>query len=211
MNETPQMRLRKSGPAALSTAELLAVIMNDERIETAVRLIDDVGERLPAASWHELIATHGVNVRQAAAVAAAGELGRRWSQPPQREMTLVYTAVQAAAIIQPQIGHLEREELWILMVDNYAQLIAAVAISAGGNDWTRVYSRDVFRPAIRAGAAGIWLAHNHPSGWLTPSQEDVDITARIVQAGKILGISVLDHIVVTRESWLSLATGELMP
>lgn len=211
MSETPQMRLRKSGPEALSTAELLAVIMNDEHTETAVRLINDVGERLPAASWHELIATRGVNVRQATAVAAAGELGRRWSRPAQQETTLIYTAEQAAAIIQPQIGHLEREELWIVMVDNYAQLIAAVAISAGGDDWTRAYSRDVFRPAIRAGAAGIWLAHNHPSGWLTPSQEDVDITARMVQAGKLLGIPVLDHIVVTRGGWISMATGELMP
>lgn len=216
--EGPREQLLASGASRLSTAQLLAVLLRTggRRGQTALELarallarLGDVKE-LGHASPEELQSVPGMGPAGAAVIAAALELGRR-AAPAQPERRPAFrSAAEAAAYLMPRMAHLRKERFVALLLDGKNRLIRQVRISEGSLTASVVHPREAFLPAVRASAATIIFAHNHPSGDPAPSAEDRAITAQLREAGRILGITVLDHLVIGAERYRSLAEDGLL-
>lgn len=214
-SERPRERLLQVGAEALSDAELLAILLRTgtpraTAVQVAQRLLKLGAERaghplryLLTAPADELAAEPGVGLAKAAQIKAALELGRRLQQAaPARPR--VHSPEDAAALVMAQMRHLDREQFQVLLLDTKHQVLAIELISVGSLNSTVVHPRELFKIAIRRSAHAVILVHNHPSGDPTPSREDVDLTRRLVQAGRILGIEVLDHLVIGDGRFVSL-------
>lgn len=209
--ERPRERLEHYGAGALSTAELLAIILRvgtqDENvIRLAQRLLTTynglVG--LAQAPFSDLVAIKGVGPAKATQLKAAFELGRRLQVAAPHERPVVKSPADAANLLMMEMGLLEQEHLRAVIMDSKNHVVKVHTIYIGSLNTAVVRVGELFREAIRLNAAAIIIAHNHPSGDPTPSPEDVVVTRQIVEAGKLLNIDVLDHLVICQARWVSL-------
>lgn len=206
-SERPRARLEHYGPGALATAELLAVLLGTpQQLHDAERLLTSM-EGLPGiaqATWTELCDQPGIGPMTVARIKAAFELGRRLLTAAPADHPLVRSPADAANMLMPEMGLLDQEELRVILLDTRNRVIAIKTIYRGSLNSAAVRVGEVFKDAIRMNAASILLAHNHPSSDPSPSPDDVQVTKLIVEAGKLLSCEVLDHIIVTRQRFVSL-------
>ncbi|MCD6319348.1 MAG: DNA repair protein RadC [Candidatus Desulfofervidaceae bacterium] len=214
--ERPREKLLKLGARHLSDAELLAILIGKGTKEkTAVDLarellikfgtIDDLASRSP----EEYNSLKGIGTAKAVTLAAAFELGQRL-QSQKNARKRFKNPDEVAAVYLPLMRHLKKEVFKVLLLNNVNQLIKEVTVSEGILTASLVHPREVFRQAIIETARGIILMHNHPSGNPKPSKEDIEITRQLVQAGEIVGIPVLDHIILGDDTFFSFAQKEML-
>lgn len=210
-NEKPREKLLKQGPESLSIQELLAIVLNvgskaEGVLEMSNRLIREYGEksiiaeRNPIKLSEELV----IPIVKACQVVACGELGRRFYERNNSGFTLIRTAKDVYEYLR-DMHNLPKEHLRGLYLNSHNRIIRDEVISIGTLNTNIVHPREVFRPAIEYSAAAVVLAHNHPSGISTPSTQDIEITDQLIKAGKLIGINVLDHVVVTKTSFMSIS------
>lgn len=210
-SEQPRERLRAVGPAALSDAELLAILL---RTGAPGRNVLDLARDmllthggipgLLRANLSELSQARGVGPAKAGQVKAALELGRRLLQAALEERPQVRSPADVAALLMVEMGPLEQEQLRVLLLDTRHQVVRAVIVYQGNVSTSVVRVGELFREAVRENCPALVVAHNHPSGDPTPSAEDVAVTREIVQAGRLLSIEVLDHLVIGRQRYVSM-------
>ncbi len=210
--ELPRERLMRNGANALSTMELLAIIFGSGSKEKNVfdMAQDLVGslkggvKDLAQIRLEELTAIEGIGVGKAAQVLAVVELGRRVHMGSMPEKLKVTTPKDVAHVLINELKHHKQEHFVVVLLDTKNQWIAMETITIGTLNASLVHPREVFKPAIKRSANSIILAHNHPSGITDPSQEDLNLTTRLIESGKILGIQVVDHIIVGEMGYCSL-------
>lgn len=210
-------RLLRHGEDGLSDLDLLAVLLGSgtrdgEALDLAWRLIRRFGSlrNLDRADVDDVLALSGVGPARLARVKAGLELARRAAAEPLEQRPCFAGSRQIFEFLHLAMRELEQEVFDVVLVDAKNRLLGQRRISVGTLTGSLVHPREVFRPAIVVGAAALVLVHNHPSGDPTPSREDLDVTERIVLAGDILGIRVLDHLVIGDGRYVSLAdTGRL--
>lgn len=211
----PRERMVYAGPSALNDAELLAIILRvgvggENVIRMAERLLTKYGSvaGLAQASLDELAQEHGMGQAKATQIKAALELGKRLAASPAGRPQ-VRSPGDAANLLMMEMGLLEQEHLRTVLLDtkNYVMRVANVYMGSLNSASVRV--GEIFREAIRSNCASIIVAHNHPSGDPTPSPEDVHVTEMLVEAGQLLDIEVLDHLVIGRNSFVSLKERKL--
>ena len=205
-------RLLIAGGGALSDAELLALVLDagtetDADIDLAERMLRAAGglARLDRLDRHACAALGRLWPRRVALVRAALELGRRAAAEPLAAGSPVRDAAAVYGHFSGRLPQLEREVFYVLLLDGKNRVQGEVRVSEGSLTAALVHPREVFVPAIRAAAAALVLVHNHPSGDPTPSAEDSAITQRLRQVGELVGIRVLDHVVIGRGRWASMA------
>jgi len=210
-SERPRERLRDHGAAALSNSELLAIILRTGTpSENALALATAALARfnglpgLARASFGELCAQHGMGEAKAAQIKAALELGLRLVSARPEERATVRSPQDVANLLLAEMGLLEQEHLRVLLLNAKNQVLAMPEVYKGSVNTAQVRVSELFREAIREGCPAIIVAHNHPSGDPTPSHDDIDMTRQLIEAGKLLNIDVLDHIVIAAQGFVSL-------
>ncbi|MFA6435391.1 MAG: DNA repair protein RadC [Elusimicrobiales bacterium] len=204
--ERPREKLMRYGPEKLSDNELLAILLRTgTRDRNVLDLAGDIlaefrRENLTNAGFNGLKGHSGLGQVQACGIVAAFELGKRFFTG---KKTNIYLKPRDVWDELRDIRENKKEHFITFYLDTRNQEIKRDIVSIGTLNYNLVHPREVFEPAVRNLAAGIILAHNHPSGCLEPSDEDLSLTRRLVQAGKLLGIEVLDHVIVTREAFAS--------
>jgi len=206
--EQPQERLRRYGPSALSTSELLAIVLGLPDLGQAEALLAQPGglAALVNTPYSELAsANHGIGAKRAGRIKAVIELGRRLTCAYLPERQRITSPAQAAEFARTEMSALEQEELRVFILDSKNAILKFHTVYKGSLNAAVLRSAEVFREAIRLNAVAIIVLHNHPSGDPTPSAEDVHTTRQLVEAGKLLNIDVLDHLVIGHNgAWLSL-------
>lgn len=204
-DERPREKLMTSGVACLSNVELLAILLRTGTKEHSVlRVAEQVLARykdigitaMMNMSVTELAAVHGVGAVKAATVLAALELGRRISQKAAEKVEIVHGPEDAAHYAMPRFRFEQREHFAVMLLNTKNHILGLTDVSVGSLSASVVHPREVFRAALRYAAAAMILIHNHPSGDPSPSQEDISVTQRLVRAGKIMDVPVLDHIIL---------------
>ena len=210
-HDRPREKLERLGAAALGDNELVALIVGSgtrghDALELANHLIGHAGglHGLTRVSIGDLRRVQGVGRARAAQVLAAVELGRRTLVRAVADRPRLNTPRQMASYLLPQFGAGAVERFGIAMLDSKHRLIRITIVSVGSLDATVVHPREVFREAASASAAAIVLFHNHPSGDPAPSPDDVALTARMVGAGDIMGIDVVDHVILSDQRYYSM-------
>jgi DNA repair protein RadC len=217
-SERPRERLQRHGVEALATAELLALLMGrgvkGESVMTVAQgLLAKFGnlQNLASASVEELSAIKGIGLAKAAQIKAAFELGRRFGDPDYNcKGDPVQTPEAAFVSMQEKLKGKKKEHFFVLCLDTRNRVSAKKQVSQGNLDSSIVHPREVFKDAISSLAASVIFVHNHPSGDLEPSSEDVNLTKRLVEAGELLGIPVLDHIIVSDRGYTSMKSRNLI-
>ena len=215
--ERPREKLLQHGPHVLTEAELLGILLGKgTRKKTAIdlgrELLDRFGS-LPglfSRSPGELTSIKGVGSAKAALLSAAFELVRRIQSQGGRDQPVLKRSSDVASRYLPLMRDFRKEIFQVLLLTRANRLIREVRISEGTLDASIVHPREVFREAILESAAGVILIHNHPSGNPTPSEDDLKITKQLVEAGRLLGIRVYDHIILAGEDYRSLADEGLL-
>ena len=210
--ERPRERLQRFGVEALSAQEILALILGrgiagESVTVTAQRLLSQFGNLrgIGGASVEELSQVKGIGVAKASQIKAAFELANRLEGYPEAgKQALVKSPGEAVSLVKGRLKGKKREHFLALLLDTRSQLIKVSEISVGSLDTSIVHPREVFKEAISASAASIIFVHNHPSGDPEPSEDDIKLTKRLVQAGEIVGIDVLDHVIVTDKDYVSM-------
>lgn len=210
--ERPRERLQKFGSEALSAQELLAVIMGrgiagESVTVTAQRLLSQFGglKGLAQASIEELSKIRGIGLAKACQIKAAFELASRLeSYPSADNIQVIKNPIDVVGLVKNKLTGKKKEYFLTVLLDTRAQVIKICEISVGSLDTSIVHPREVFKEAISASAASVILVHNHPSGDLTPSAEDIGLTKRLAEAGTLVGIEVLDHIIIGDGNYVSL-------
>jgi DNA repair protein RadC len=199
----PRERLLEAGAGALSDHELLGILFGiGSQEKTAVELARDVISGagglhgLYDADAHELMLTKGIGEAKACIILAAVELGRRIGQVRNPGRAVVSSPADVDRLLRGRIANLDRENFVVVLLNTKNEVLGSPLISVGTLSQALVHPREVFKPAIRASAASVVLAHNHPSGNPEASREDRQVTRRLVEAAEILGIEVLDHVIV---------------
>jgi DNA repair protein RadC len=199
----PRERLIEAGPGALSDAELLGLLFGiGSREKTAVELAGEVISEsgslhgLFDASLHELTEVKGIGEAKACITLAAVELARRIGMGRNPGRPVISSAADVDGFLRGRIANLDRENFVAVLLNTKSEVIECPTISVGTLSVSLVHPREVFKPAIRASAASIVLAHNHPSGRVEPSREDREVTERLAGAAEIIGIEVLDHVIL---------------
>ena len=210
-SERPRERLLEYGVGALSTAELLAIILRtgtrDENvILLSHRLLARFGglAGLVQANMTEMISEHGLGPAKVAQLKAALELGRRMLVESPEERYQIRSPADAANLVMTEMGLLEQEQLRVILLDTKNRVLATPTIYVGSLNTSLIRVGELFREAIRANCASLIVLHNHPSGDPAPSPEDIAVTRQIVQAGKLVDIDVLDHLIIGRQRFVSL-------
>jgi DNA repair protein RadC len=210
-HDRPREKLERLGVAALGDNELLALVLGSGSrrngvLDLANRLIAHAGglHGLARAEALDLRRVAGVGRARASQVLAAVELGRRTLVPPKGDRPRLRTPRDVAEHLLPQYGSQRVEQFGIVMLDTKHRLIRVKLLSVGSLDTTVVHPREVFREAAAASAAAIVLFHNHPSGDPTPSGDDLVLTSRMVSAGIVMGIDVVDHVILADQRYYSL-------
>ncbi|MGH2536196.1 MAG: RadC family protein [Candidatus Promineifilaceae bacterium] len=197
--ERPLVRLHHAGAGALAATELLALVLGTaDAPGLAGELLARFGSlhQLARASQAQLLRVPGIGEAQAGRLLAVLELGRRLQGPPAGERPRITSPADAANLLIPRLRHLEQEELHVVLLDTRNRVLDIRAVYRGSLNTSLVRIAEIFRPAIEAPAAAIVVAHNHPSADPSPSPEDITVTRQIVQAGKLLDIDCLDHLII---------------
>lgn len=212
VSERPRERLQKLGIEALSAQEILALILGrgvagESVMVTAQRLLSRFGslKGIASASVEELSEIKGIGVAKASQIKAAFELANRLEGYSEAgEKPLVKTPDDVVGLVRGRLKGKKKEHFLALLLDTRNKLIKVAEISVGSLDSSLVHPREVFKEAISATAASVIFVHNHPSGDPTASEDDIKLTKRLAEAGKIVGIDVLDHIIISDKNYLSL-------
>jgi len=209
--ERPRERLAKLGPQALSKPELLAILLRvgvqgENAVQVGQRLLQAFGglAGLQRASFAEVCQQRGMGSAKAAQVKAAIELGNRLRLETPDEKPAIHSPADAAALVQYEMAGLTQEHLWVINLDTRNRLLNIEKVYVGSLNSSMVRVGELFKPAIQRNAASIIVVHNHPSGDPTPSPEDIALTKSIVQAGKLLDIELLDHLVIGQNKFVSM-------
>ena len=208
----------KHGTAVLSTAEILALIFGtgtrgENVITTSQKLLNHFGnlKNLASASVKELCEVKGIGPAKAAQIKAAFELAKRLEDPDYYEQgKLVQSPQDAVESVKKQLKGKKKGHFYMLCLDTRNKVIEKSPISVGNLDSSIVHPREVFKDAISSLASSVIFIHNHPSGDLEPSSEDINLTKRLAEAGELLGIPVLDHIIISDTNYLSLKAKNLI-
>jgi DNA repair protein RadC len=217
-SERPRERLQKHGIEALSIAELLALVFGsgtrgENVITTSQKLLNHFGnlKNVAAASINELCEVKGIGPAKAAQIKASFELGKRLDDPDYYEQGVtVQSPQEAVETVRTKLKGKKKEHFYILCLNTRNRVIGKSAISMGNLDSSIVHPREVFKDAISSLASSVIFIHNHPSGDLEPSAEDINLTKRLSAAGELLGIPMLDHIIVCDTGHLSLKSRNLI-
>lgn len=212
----PREKLMVKGESNLSEAELLAIILGQgTRRLSALELANAMMmkyrslRKIKEASLEELIEEKGIGPAKAVTIKAAIEIGRRMSQDIQQKGT-IKSPDDVKNIVMEEMRYFDREHFRVIYLDRKGGMMEMQDISIGGLHSSIVHPREVFKVAVKKSAASIILVHNHPSGDPTPSAEDIEVTRRLIEAGNIMGITVLDHIIIGDNSYCSLKTKGLI-
>jgi len=210
-SDTPRERLLQHGPQALRHDELLAVIMqsggrNASVFDLSRRILQEVGGifGLLDVDVTELRQISGIGLAKALQISAAVELGRRIVRKSTDSKLQIRSADDAAEYVMDRLRHLKKEHFMTLHLDTKHGVIGEEIVSVGSLDASIVHPREIFKTAVKRSASAILCIHNHPSGDPTPSPEDVAVTRRLCEAGRLLGIDVLDHLVIGDGRYVSL-------
>lgn len=211
--DRPREKMLTYGPRMLTDAELIAILIGSGNLgETAVELsrkilgsvensLTDLGKK----SYEFLSSFKGIGEAKAVNIMAAMELSRRRKSEEAPERPQITSSSAAAAILMPLLGDLDHEEFWILLLNRNNKVIHRFMTSKGGLTATVIDVRTILKTAIDRLATSMILSHNHPSGNLTPSDADMQITRKLKEAGKIMDIQVLDHVIVSHYGYYSFA------
>ncbi len=209
--ERPRERLVRLGAGSLTTAELLAILLRtglpgENAVRLAERLLSRFGglSGLHRADFALLQAERGVGLAKAAQIKAALELAHRLMQADPDARPAISGPEDAAALVRYEMSALEQEQVRVLLLDTRNRLLAIRLVYQGSLNSAGVRVGELFKAAIRQNAAALILVHNHPSGDPTPSAEDVALTRQAVQAGKLLDVEVLDHLIIGQGRFVSL-------
>lgn len=211
IEERPRERLLQAGAETLSTSELLALVLGtgtrgESAIAVGERVLSHVGglRELLDVQVSELRQVSGVGVAKAVTILAAIELGRRLHISVGAPAQKITSPQDAAGYLMEKLRFLRKEHFVTIHLDTKHHILGEEVVSIGSLNASIVHPREIFKTAVKRSAAAIICAHNHPSGDPTPSQEDIDVTKRLVAAGTILGVEVLDHIVIGDKRYISL-------
>ena len=211
IDERPRERLAHLGPQALATAELLAILLRvgvpgENAVQLGQRLLNEIKglSGLHRVPFEELCQQHGIGEAKAAQIKAAIELGGRLRLEAPEERPSVNSPADAAALVAYEMSALEQEHLRVILLDIRNRVLEIVEIYKGSVNSSQVHVGEIFKPAIRRNAPALIVVHNHPSGDPTPSPDDVVVTRAIAQAGKLLDVEVLDHMIIGQGRWVSL-------
>jgi len=212
--ERPRERMQRYGAQVLNDAELLAVLIrtgtpSESALVLAQRILKGNGAKsglsfVADSSIEELSEIRGIGLAKSVQIKAAVELGRRISSYARQNPTVINTPVDVKNLLMEEMRFLEKEHFKVILLNIKNHVISVEDISIGSLNSSIVHPREVFKPAIRRSSAAMILVHNHPSGDPTPSREDVEITRRLTEAGKILGIEVVDHVIIGDGIYISL-------
>ena len=210
-SDRPRERLFNLGPTSLSNAELLAILLRAgikgmNVLQLAQKLLLDMGglSGLHHAPLEALCERRGIGPAKATQLKAAIELGRRLSIASPEERPVIQSPEDAATMLLYEMGALEQEHLRVLLLDTRNRVLRTMEVYRGSLNSSTIRIGEIFRDAIRANSAAIIIAHNHPSGDPTPSPEDVRVTKALVEAGELLDIEVLDHLIIGKNCYVSL-------
>jgi DNA repair protein RadC len=210
-SERPRERLLDYGPGALSTGELLAIILRsgtreENVLQLAQRLLANYQglAGLARASAAGLMEEKGLGPAKVTQIKAALELGQRMLLESPEERSQIRSPGDAANLVLTEMGLLEQEHLRVMLLDTKNRVLSTETVYKGSLNTSLIRVAELFRPAIRANCASLIVLHNHPSGDPTPSPEDVAVTRQIVKAGQLLDIEVLDHLIIGFQRYVSL-------
>jgi DNA repair protein RadC len=207
--ERPREKLFSRGPKAVYLKELLAILLGSGKkgqsaLGLAQSILEGVGaDGLADAGTRELLRLPGVGPAKAARLVAAVELGRRLLMP-ERDGAIVKSPRDVYELTRGEVEGARKEKFLALYLDTAHRVIHWETVSVGTLDTSLVHPREVFQPAVERTAAALVVVHNHPSGELHPSREDVELTQRLAEAGRIMGIELLDHLIVGSRGFVSL-------
>jgi len=217
-DDRPREKFLLKGKNSLSDSELLAIIMGSgSRDETAVELarkilasVDNSWHQLSLLSTKDLMKFKGVGAVKAISIATALEIGRRRASQEVMEKPTISGSKSAYLVLKNHLSDLRTEEFWAIFLNQSNKIIHLARLTQGGISQSVVDVRILFKTALDHFSTGIIVAHNHPSGNIQPSREDIDITQRIKEGGKLLNIQLLDHLIITQNSYVSFADEGLL-
>ena len=217
-DDRPREKLLQKGKVALSDAELLAILIgsgsrNQSALALCQKILAGAGNSLSELgklSVTQLTSYTGIGEAKAVTIIAAMELGRRRRTEEALDKKKISSSTSVFELMQPVLGELPHEEFWVIYLNNSNKVIFRLQLSKGGITGTLVDVRLALKKAIELGATSIILAHNHPSGNLSPSTADKQLTQKLKTAGESLDIKILDHLIVTEKSYFSFADEGLL-
>ncbi|TCZ75165.1 JAB domain-containing protein [Paenibacillus albiflavus] len=209
--ERPRERMLRYGSGVLSNAELLAILLRTGTVEESAIglahrvLTESSGLRaLGEMSTEQLMQIKGIGAAKALQIQAGVELGRRIAGSTRSDAVIIRSPQDVTRLLTEDLRYLTKEHFVCLFLNTKNHVIGQETLSIGSLNASIVHPREVFQAAIKRNSAAIVCAHNHPSGDPTPSPQDIDITKRLVEAGEIIGIDVLDHIIIGDNGYISL-------
>ncbi|MDA8234549.1 MAG: DNA repair protein RadC [Clostridia bacterium] len=207
----PRERLARDGPGALSEQELLAILLRtgtrtETALDLAARVLTEQGHLhgLVGVTMEELSQTPGIGLAKAAQIKAAIELGKRVAMADPESRPVIKNPGDASRLVMGEMRHLDREHFRVILLNTKNHVLSIEDVSIGSLSTSIVHPREVFKNPIRKSAAALILLHNHPSGDPTPSREDIEVTKRLEEAGRLLGIEILDHLIIGDNRFCSL-------
>ena len=217
-HDRPREKMLEKGQKALSDAELLAILLgsgsaNESAVDLSKRILSSVSNNLAELSRlgiPELRKFRGVGPAKAINIMAALELGRRRRQSESLQRQTITSSRDAFELMQPIVGDLAYEEFWVITLNRSNKVKRTLCISEGGVEGTVADPKKIFKMALEDNASGVILCHNHPSGALRPSENDVKITRKCKEAGAFLELPVLDHLIIGHEKYFSFADEGLL-
>ncbi|WP_312397480.1 RadC family protein [Chryseobacterium sp.] len=217
-DDRPREKFLLKGKNSLSDSELLAIIMGSgNREQTAVELarkilasVDNNWHQLSLLSIKDLMKFKGVGEVKAISIATALEIGRRRASQEVLEKPTISSSNSAYLVLKNHLSDLRTEEFWAIFLNQSNKIIHIAQLTQGGISQSIVDVRILFKTALENFSTGIIIAHNHPSGNLKPSREDIDITQKVKEAGKFLTIQLLDHLIITQNSYFSFSDEGLL-
>ncbi len=216
--DRPREKLLRQGRRCLSDAELIAILIgsgsrNETAVELSKRILHSLNnnlDKLGKLSVVELSKFKGIGEAKAISIIAALELGRRRKETESAEVVRITGSRDIYSLMNRYFEDLNHEEFWIILLNRSNKVLSKHLISKGGQSGTIADPKIIFQTALENHASSVILAHNHPSGNLKPSQADINLTQRIISAGNLLDISILDHLIFTNDSYLSFADESLL-
>lgn len=210
-DDRPREKLMLKGRASLSDAELVAILIGsgnseESAVELSRRILKQAGDNLVELSrmnLNELMSFKGIGEAKAISIVAAMELGKRRRSSEARIRKVIRSSQDAFECIYSEVTDLDYEKFWVVLLDQANQVIRISEVSEGSVSGTVADPKKIFRLALEGNASSIILCHNHPSGQLKPSEQDIKITEKLKQSGEMIDLKVLDHLIIGHDKFFS--------